>query len=176
MVHLTHTDTDKVPPSASGLRKALLFVRAYPYQTSLASLTALVALQMWLAHARLLPVGIEWALGWLLFLSVVAWSVTTCLLGTTAPVRWTPPWYVTTLLLVAGSILFVWDAYRVVYILHLPGVRDPYLDGWLGTGRFALTAVVLWLGTSALAALVTVRVRLKKSYAVLVVYPLMTME
>ena len=65
-------------------------------------MAALIALDMWLAHAQLLPVGTEWVLIWMLLFSIVAWSGTTCLIGTTVAVRWTPPWYAVTLLLVAG--------------------------------------------------------------------------
>ena len=56
--------------------EAASFVRAHP-NLILTALTVLIAGEMWLAHARLLPVRIEWMLGWLFFLSIAGWSGTT---------------------------------------------------------------------------------------------------
>lgn len=152
--------------------ETISFVRAHPHLV-LATLTFLIAGEMWLAHARLLPVRIEWMLGWLFFLSVVAWSGMAWLISVTAPVRWTLPWYAIPLLLI-GPVVIIGGSLLALYAVTLPGVYDSTFAGrWQETDEFALIAIAFWLPASALIALVTTSLRLTRSYAALVVFPLM---
>ena len=83
MAYNDHTVVTQIPTSQASRSRAhgtmgavIKIVRNCPYLV-LTALTILVAAELWLAHARLLPSEHEWALGWMLFLSILAWSSTT---------------------------------------------------------------------------------------------------
>ena len=160
--------------------RTVSFVRAHPYLV-LAALTVLIAGEIWLAHARLAPVNLEWAQGWLFFLSIVAWSGMTCLIGVTTPLRWTHPWYVIPLLLVGPPVIII-GALRALYAFTLPDSLSSsfsYPDSFTGslsyedTAPYVVAAILFWLVGSILIALATISVKVTKSYAALVIYPLM---
>ena len=160
--------------------RAISLVRVHPYPV-LVALTILIAGEMWLAHARLLPVRIEWMQGWLFFLSVVAWSGMTYLIGVTTPLAWTLPRYAIPILLVGPPVIFGGaldsiDAFGFLSTQVFNVVDDAY-EGFEHYYRRQMEAVdfLFWLAGSALIALTTISVRLTRSYAALVIYPLMTL-
>ena len=174
-----HTSVTEEPTSRSfssrliGLTgEAASFVRAHP-NLILTALTVLIAGEMWLAHAGLLPVRIEWMLGWLFFLSIAGWSGTTYLIGVTAPLRRTLPWYATPLLL-TGPVVIVGGSLLAIYAVSLPDVYDSTFTGeWQESGEFALIAIVFWLAASTLIALVIASFRFTRFYATVMAFPLM---
>lgn len=174
-----HTSVTQEPTSWSfssrltGLGgEAASFVRAHPHLI-LTALTVLIAGEMWLAHARLLPVRIEWMLGWLFFLSIAGWSGTTYLIGVTVPLLRTLPWYAIPLSLV-GPVVIFGGSLLAIYAVSLPDVYDSTFTGeWQENGEFALIAIVFWLAASTLIALVTTSLRFTRFYATVMVFPLM---
>lgn len=143
----------------------------YPYYI-LAAISLLLISEMIAAGVDLVPIEHEWILGWLLFLTVLAWIAMAILIGVKAPISHKAMKYAYRILVALLLVAFL------PVILAVIGLEFYYLLlVESSSSSFVLVSIFLlppfiWLGASGLVGVIAPTNNSTKSYLILVILPL----